>query len=113
MNNMHKNLLSIPTTPVENLVTNFDLFVKHYLTFTLNLKKIQRDLVKVHQKKLGKQLYTFTGEYRYWVWEFKDGKDLLRVFVSNKKGICLETIDKTSESKINQMVHSYYNKMLI
>lgn len=60
------------------------------------LKKLTDDMLQMHRKLrppveslkklLGRQSYTWVGEYRFWVWE----TDSYRVFASNKQGVSFE-----------------------
>ena len=81
------------TVPVENLLP-LDEYSKEYSAFFRSFG-YPRDLVKIHQEKLGKQTKTFRGEYRMWVWS----RPSWTVFVSNIKGICFEVpVDTSLES---------------
>ncbi len=78
-------------TPIINylftlLEDEFELFHKELMTMHAapsahNLKPMQ-----FAKTRLGKQNYTWVGEYRFWVWETNDW----RMFVSNRQGISVE-----------------------
>ncbi len=79
------------STPLINLSWN----CQEGLT-TQELVDLQKKLMSMHtklrhpveslKKLLGKQSYTWVGEFRFWVWEFKNW----RVFASNKQGVSFE-----------------------
>lgn len=63
--------------------------------------------VQMHKKKFGKQKFCFVGEFRYWVWDI----DILRLYISNQRGICFEVKTGTTSQKTMEVLEKYY-KML-
>ena len=81
-----------PTTPIENVLQErAALWSSAYTTL---LMRLPRPLTDLHEVKLGTRDYTFTGEFRFHVWDRPD--EGWRVFVSNKKGVCFEVAEKAS-----------------
>ena len=79
----HMNLPS--TVAIESLVDS-RAFSPNYITFCKSLPR-PRNLVKIHQAKLGRQSTTIQGSaHRLWVWVHPTWT----VFVGNNKGICFE-----------------------
>ena len=102
----HKAHDKIPdTTPIENILPIED-FTKEYMGFCFSLPR-PRDLVKIHQAKLGKQSTVFQGEFRMWVWT----RPTWTVFISNIKGICFEVLEGTSVEKAWEAWHEYQKAM--
>jgi len=60
--------------------------------------------VQMHRKKFGKQNFCFVGEFRYWVWDI----DVLRLYISNNKGICFEVKSGTDIQKTMEVLEKYY-----
>jgi len=52
--------------------------------------------VQALKQRLGKQSYTWVGEFRYWVWE---KNQRWRVFAANGKGVSFEVNDQLSEQQ--------------
>lgn len=106
-----------PTIPIENIV-DLRAFTEEYMEFCRQLHPKcftlahGKHLVEYHQKKLGKQDFTFTAAKRYWVWDFAFDEDMLRILVNNTKGVSLEVSSGASEEKVFAMLHRYYEVML-
>ncbi len=56
------------------------------------MHRILRPPVQSLKTRLGKQNFTWVGEYRFWVWEGENW----RVYASNAKGICFEVRETLS-----------------
>ena len=110
-------LLNNPTTPISNKDRNHK-FCHWYLQLCSDVHgKVfieckRDDLVKIHKKQLGQQKYCWNGEFKFWIWEFLEDKDMLRVYVNNHKGICLETTPHTSFSRALELAENYRKKLL-
>lgn len=55
-----------------------------------------KSLVNFVKSRLGKQDYTWVGEFRFWVWERGDW----RLLANNHKGLCVELRDNLSKEKV-------------
>ena len=81
------------TTPVTNIVNSLE-GMKEMNEISRALSKVVfesrwgRNIVKFTQERLGKQTRTFTGEFRYYLWEFKD----YTLWVANGKGFSVEVL---------------------
>jgi hypothetical protein len=93
------------TVPIENLLP-VDEHSKAYMAFSVSLPR-PRNLVKIHQAKLGKQSTIFQSEYRMWVWI----RSNWIVFVSNTKGICLEVPEGITPEKAREAWKDYVRAM--
>lgn len=60
-----------------------------------------------HKDRLGKQAYTWLGEFRFWVWETPDW----RVYVSNAKGISFEVRKGLEDWDAADAFIDYYKRM--
>ena len=101
------------TTPIENVMEGKDIakLALEYLDFC---QKLPRDKVAAHKAGLNKKPYCWTGEFKYWIWELLINQKVIRVFVSNKKGICLEVAQQdkyTSYEALNAF--RAYSRMLL
>lgn len=90
-----KRVEQMTTTPIENVLSPDFLPQRGRAFFEMWKARVHLEreggnfqLVPYHESKLGKWHYTFTGDSRMYVWEFPTW----RVFVSNKKGVCLEVL---------------------
>jgi hypothetical protein len=100
------NGVKIPdTTPIENILP-VDEYPKEYSAFCFSLPR-PRNLVRLHQAKLGKQSTVFQGEYRMWVWI----RPTWTVFVGNTKGICFEVPEGTPPEKAWEAWREYRKLM--
>lgn len=59
------------------------------------------------KSKLGKQSYTWVGEYRYWVWE----QNFWRVYVNNEKGICFEVKYELTKEQVQDQWSDFKQKI--
>lgn len=75
------------TTPIVN-ITQFDSAQDrmNLLDEMMSMHRTLRPPVDSLKQRLGKQKFTWVGEYRFWVWEGADW----RVFASNKHGVSFE-----------------------
>jgi hypothetical protein len=96
------------STPVENITFSKEKR-EQFLRESMEINRVCRPPVEYHKQKLGKQHYTWIGEYRFWVWEGQDW----RVFCSNKKGICFEVRIGLSKAKIQKAWDEYKHLVLI
>lgn len=60
-----------------------------------------------HKRVLGRQNYTWNGEFRFWVWESENW----RVYVSDKKGVCFEPRVGLSRLQAIEAWEDYRKKM--
>lgn len=96
-------LNKIETTPALNLLSGADRnsYARWYMIHCDSLHKMGvKDLVKHAKSKLGKQKYCWTGSHKNWIWEFGQGSTLMRVFINNTQGICLEFDLNTKPSDV-------------
>ena len=61
-----------------------------------------------HKRLLGKQSYTWTGEYRYYVWEVPN---LWRVFVNERQGVGFEVAARLTKEQAQAALDDYLEKM--
>jgi len=61
--------------------------------------------VEFVKSKLGRQTYCWTGEFRYWTWDYPDTKWI--VHVSNKKGICFEVLPDLTYEQIETALNEF------
>lgn len=95
------------TSPENILGDQVSEYTARYLAFCRSLG-YPRSVVTIHKAKLGKQAYTHTGEFRFWVWE-KVG--LWRVFVSDIKGICFEVPENFNANQALKAFYDYLSMM--
>lgn len=63
-----------------------------------------RNYVRFHQQRLGPQDLCWNGsEFRFWVWD----KPSYRLFVSNKKGVCIEVDYNAPKESIWEIFENY------
>lgn len=62
--------------------------------------------VEAHKAIFGKQNYCFTGEYKYWVWDFGNW----RVFVSNIRGISVEVEPTFNSLDVMLILRKYWDQ---
>ena len=65
--------------------------------------------INFHKRCLGKQSYTWQGEFRFWVWESADKR--WRVFVSNIHGVSFEARQDLSQDEAVAAWDDYRAKM--
>ncbi len=63
--------------------------------------------VEAHKAMFGRQSYCWTGEYRYYVWDF--GK--WRVYVSNQMGVAIEVEPEMSLKETMAILRNYWTKI--
>jgi len=63
--------------------------------------------VNFHKKRLGKQNYTWNGEYRFWVWEGPNW----RVYASNICGTSFEARAHLTPTEALQALQDYFSKI--
>lgn len=103
---VEERLTKIPTTPAINLLQDpelLKLYSDRYLSFCNMLYNVRGsvNLVQHCKNRLGKQDYCWVGEYKNWIWEFKDDTPnrpdfFVRVFVNNTQGVSIEFSPDTS-----------------
>lgn len=94
--NRYKSVCTWNSVPIEQFVIR-DVIKQHDIASLYS--QAHGSPVKLFKERLGKQLYTLNGgEYRFWVWEGRCQD--WRVFVSNKKGVCLEVAEKSSIASV-------------
>lgn len=97
----------LPTTTDIVNVLGHTKYVPDYLAFCRSLPR-PRNLVKMHQAKLGRQTTTFQGSaHRLWVWVRPEWT----VFVGNVKGICFEVPEGTKSKQAWAAWESYKRAM--
>ncbi len=108
------------TTPVLNVVsvegsykyTDEYLDLGHKIYQSKLFKKEEKNYVRLHKAIFGKQKYCWVGEFKNWIWEFKTGKYLLRVFVNNTQGICPEVSLSCPPKKAMEMFKKYKKQLM-
>ena len=103
------------TTPIDNLLQwdspAYRQYSAEYLTFSRSFPYPKgarhRNLVKIHQAKLGRQTTVFQGEYKMWVWV----RPTWTVFVGNSKGICFEVPEGATPEKALEAWREYRQAM--
>lgn len=104
-----KRVEQMTTTPVENVMPAD--FWEEYLAVRRDLgvkmRAAGRGLTAYHQQALGVHHYTFTSEFRFRVWEF----GTWRLFVSDKKGVCMEVLQGATEPEARAAWNEYKAKM--
>jgi hypothetical protein len=100
------------TIAIENLFTppqckslwHGQTYLRESINLYAKLREAGKTLVAIHKERFGRQSYTFTGsEFRFWVWE----RDGYRVYVNNRKGICLEVQPETTPDEALRLWHRY------
>ena len=102
------------STPITNVLQSgglFDQYFREWLEFS---KARPAPSVQWHKEMMGKQDFTFQGEYRYWVWEHLDlNRQMFTwyVFVSNIKGACFEVRNDATPEEALIYWHQYLGFM--
>lgn len=76
------------TTPVSNLCNSPDELQEMMDIANTAYQTAPKNIVEWVKSHLGPQTRTFTGEFRYYLWEFQD----YTIWVANGKGIIVEVI---------------------
>lgn len=69
-------------------------------------KLATKSLITAHKEVFDKQSYCWTGEFKFWVWDF----DKWRVYVSDKKGICIEVNENIDIEEAMLILRTYWTK---
>jgi hypothetical protein len=98
--------------PIINKVMNGQVDKATLECFSAELQALHRAAHKsrpiaFHKAQLGRQNYTWVGEYRFWVWE----TDTWRVYVSDQQGTSLEVKDSLSPEQSLAAWNDYLFKM--
>jgi len=88
---MAMNRFKWESTPLINVLSyattgTYKELVDSYFDETMKMHNTLRPPVGSLKERLGKQSFTWNGEYRFWVWEGVDW----RVFASDKQGVSFE-----------------------
>lgn len=76
------------TIPVSNLCNSANEMQEMIEIANLAYQSAPKNLVEWVKSRLGPQTRTFTGEFRYYLWEFQN----YTLWVSNGKGLSVEVI---------------------
>lgn len=81
----------VNSTPIVNILggESAGWWADEYLAIFAEVPR--QDLIELHKNRFGRQSYTFTGEYRYYVWD-RLTEDGWRVYVSQFKGVGFEVL---------------------
>jgi hypothetical protein len=72
--------------------------------FDLKIKS-KLECVDFIKSKLGKQTYCWTGEFRFWTWDYPHTNWI--VHVNNKKGICFEVLPDLTYEQIKAALDEF------
>src|SRR5574338_969988 len=100
------------TTPLENIISvrgkHWTKYRKDSMILRAKIRDSGESLVDFHKARLGKPQGTFTGEFRFSVWESSDtGEIVWRVFVNKAKGICFEVDPKLPQKRAMEAWDDY------
>ena len=85
----------------------FDTVHREIMKMYMFPRSVGQRPVEFMKSRLGRQAYTWTGEFRFWVWEGDDW----RVYVSNIQGISVEVRATLSASDAREVWKRFAEKL--
>lgn len=95
------------STPITNILQKdrvlWEQYVREFMLYGMWRQDLGTTPVAFHKEKMGRQFYCFTGNYRYWVWEYSKRRGpadhlytekVWRVYVNNHRGVGFEVNPK-------------------
>ena len=96
------------TTPVSNLCNSLAELQEMIDIAKIAYQTAPKNLVEWVKSRLGPQTRTFTGEFRYYLWEFQD----YTLWVANGKGLSVEVIPTLTPDEAMNAYREAFKKLI-